>query len=124
MKKFLLISTFLLLVSCATPIQVHTVQTQLHITEPASPAQVNLAIPTWNVITKNDVNTIMDQQAKIQGTDNPVLIAVSPDDFQKIMLDFSSLERYIKDEQAITTYYQNAIDSAQSAVTTSNKTNK
>jgi hypothetical protein len=121
MKFIKSLPLFLFLIGCgAQPITVNSIQTQLQVTDPAPPAPVNMAVPHFYVITNSNITSFMANQATVQGTSNPVVIAVTPSDYENIMLNYSDLERYFKQEQAINSYYQTAIASAQKAVDDAN----
>lgn len=100
---------FLSLSGCgAKHIEIKTVPVPITVIQPAAPAAVKLNDVNWHVVTKNNINAFAAQAVKDQGTDNPVFVIISTDDYKTLMGDFAELKRYIEQQQSIIAYYERA----------------
>jgi hypothetical protein len=103
--KHLIMTSLLVLSACQQPIKVNEVTTQLSIIQPASPTPITITEPNWLVVTTGNEADVLKE--------NNTLIAVTPNDFNNILLGLNDTERYIKQQDEIISYYQNALKSQQ-----------
>lgn len=109
MKKLLALLSTLVLSACATPaVQVNNVPTALVINHPVHPAPVVLNNINWQVVTKNNIDTFANKAMTVQGTNNPVFIIITPDDYKTMVANLAELHRYIQQQGAIISYYEKA----------------
>ena len=61
----------------------------------------------WYVITEENLEeTLAEVQAK---TGNVVFMAITPKGYENLAIGIGDLRRYIKDQQAIIAYYEEAV---------------
>lgn len=71
------------------------------------PAQVNFPPSEWFVITEENLE---EKIAEINSkTGNTVLFAITPKGYENLAVGIADLRRYIKDQQAIIGYYEEAL---------------
>lgn len=99
-----------LLAGCAMnpPVDVNVKPIKKVITQPARPEPINLSKVTFKVVTKDTLAAFIAEQSKLQGTDNPVFIAISVKTYESLSLNLAELKRYIDQQQKIIIYYESA----------------
>jgi hypothetical protein len=123
MKKIASILGLILLTSCGVqPVTVNAVSTQLSVIQPAAPTPVTVVNPQWFVITTSNAASVLSAEAKAENSTDAVLIAVTPTDFNNILLNFNDTTRFIKQQDSIISYYESALKSQQKVTSTTNKT--
>jgi len=105
MKKLITL-TFagFLLAGCASQPVVVTNSVPTDIARPALPAKVNMLDVQWQVITKDDLQKMLDA-SKLPNSQPIVLFAVTPQGYQNLALNAAELKRYILQEQDVIKYY-------------------
>jgi hypothetical protein len=106
MKKLFCLGSLLLLAACAETLDVETKPVNVNWSQPADPAPVKMATPAWKIINEQNVNQIIAELGK-NNNGRFTIIAISPEDYQALMIDFADLKRYIEQQKAIIVYYKN-----------------
>jgi hypothetical protein len=110
--RYLILSFFLLSCCSAQPVKVNDVSTQLSVIQPAQPSPISISNPNWLVITSANEASVLKT--------NSILIAVTPNDFNNILLDFNDTSRFITQQNEIIAYYEHAL-AAEQKITTPKK---
>lgn len=100
----------ILLTGCASTkkIDISTKPVELNIYQPADPAPVKLLDMKFKVVTKDTVDSFINDQVKIQDNPNPVFVVMSVKDYKAMSLNVAELRRYINQQQKIIVYYKKA----------------
>lgn len=103
-------ATVSLLAGCAMnpPVDVNVKPINKVIVQPARPEPINLNKVAFKVVTKQTLDAFIAEQSKLQGTDNPVFIAMSTKTYEALSLNLAELKRYIDQQQQIIVYYESA----------------
>lgn len=109
-RIILTLSSILFLAGCASTrqIDVATTPTELRIYQPARPAPVKLNNVKFRVVTKENLDQFIAEQAKKQGNSNPVFVVISTKDYETLSLNLAELKRYIDQQREIIVYYEGA----------------
>lgn len=106
MKKILMFFLPILLVGCTDEIEIQTKPTEIKWIQPADPTPVQMSAPTWRVVTEQNVNQVLAEIGSTGG-DKATAIMITTQDYQKLMIDFADLKRYIEQQKAVIIYYKN-----------------
>jgi len=115
-KLLLLLTTPLLLMGCLgrTPeaeVVVTTKYQEQNIPIQERPKAVQFPPVDWFVITEENLE---EKIAEINSkTGNVVVFAITPKGYENLALGIAELRRYVKDQQAIIAYYEEAITPAE-----------
>ena len=90
---------------------IYSTPTKLQIMQPADPAPVRMSNVSIRVVTKDNMESFIDEQEKAQGNKNPVFIVMSAKDYQSISLNLAELKRYIDQQNKIIVYYRKTASS-------------
>ena len=86
-------------------IQTEYVEQSIAVQEP--PKGVNMPPVEWYIITEENLEEkIAEMEA---ATGNVAIFAITPKGYENLALGIADLRRYIKDQQAIIGYYEEAI---------------
>ena len=98
------------LAGCASTkeVQIKTVPVTKQVYQPAPPAEVKLTKIKFRVITKENLDAFITEEAKKQGNPNPVFVVISTKDYEALSLNLAELKRYMDQQKQIIVYYQNA----------------
>ena len=113
MKLLLLLTTPLLLMGCLgrTPEAEVVVETQYqeqNIPIQERPKAVEFPPVDWFVITEENLE---EKLAEIDTkTGNVVLFTITPKGYENLAIGIADLRRYVKDQQAIIAYYEEALE--------------
>ena len=106
-NSLLVLSSLLLLSNCApTPKTISVpvvVQTKVEIKP--RPRPLNLTEPTFHVVTKDNLDIFLKG---MYTNGEYVFVAMSVPDYEKLSLSVSDIERYLKQQEALITYYEHA----------------
>ena len=80
---------------------------QIDIAKTADPEAVKVFPIHWHVINKDNLDAFLAEQRKVQGTNNPVFIAITTKDYENLSLNLADLKRYIQQQQSVIVYYRN-----------------
>lgn len=124
MKKLLILTALITLSGCSlfqqqpvTPeVTVLTEQVPMKIFQPPAPAAVDLRDISWFVITEENLEQKIEQIRKLQDTDNIVVFAITPSDYENMTFNMQELRRYIRQQKEIILYYQEATQPEESEV--------
>jgi C4-dicarboxylate-specific signal transduction histidine kinase len=113
MKHLLIVTAPMLLTACLgnrTPEPV--VVTQTEFTKQSVPIQAQpkgVAMPPvdWYVVNGDNVDEFLERIKNDTGA--PVFFAITPKGYENLAIGIGDLRRYIKDEQAIIGYYEEAL---------------
>ena len=113
MKLLLLLTTPLLLMGCLgsrTPESEVVLQTEYqkhNIPVQERPKAVEFPPVDWFVITEENLDAKLEEiNAK---TGNVVLFTITPKGYENLAIGIADLRRYVKDQQAIIAYYEEAL---------------
>jgi len=113
MKLPLLLTSLLILTACGasrTPEAEVVLQTQYqkqNIPIQERPKAVNFPPVDWFVITQENLE---EKVAEINSkTGNVVVFAITPKGYENLAIGIAELRRYVKDQQAIIAYYEEAL---------------
>jgi hypothetical protein len=108
--KLLIPVALLPLAACNSvqPIQITAKPVELSIIQPVDPQPVDMLKVRSRVLTKDNVEEFIKQAKADQGTDNPVFVALSTNDYEALSLNIQELKRYIVQQQRIIAYYKKA----------------
>lgn len=76
------------------------------ITAPPAPAPLNLESIEWQVITALNIDEFVARQG---GRKDFVVYALSPSDYETLVLNLADLRRFVLQQGGIITYYEAAI---------------
>lgn len=109
-KMVTLIASAAILAGCASTkkLDITTTPTQYQIYQPAPPAPVKMSKIKFRVVTKENLDQFIAEEAKKQGNSNPVFVVMSTKDYQAMSLNLAELKRYIDQQKQIIVYYQSA----------------
>lgn len=109
-KALIALASVVFLAGCASTKQIDVVTspTELQIYQPAAPAPVKLNRIKFRVITKENLDQFIAEEAKKQGNNNPVFVVMSTKDYEALSLNLAELKRYIDQQKQIIVYYQSA----------------
>lgn len=118
MKKLLILTALITLSGCswwntkpqAPEVTVLTEQVPMKIFQPPAPASVNLRDISWFVITEENLEQKIEQIRRLQDTDNIVVFAITPSDYENMTFNMQELRRYIRQQKEIILYYQEATE--------------
>lgn len=85
--------------------KIEYIEPQIDIQE--KPKGVDMPAVTWYVITEDNLE---EKLAEIQAqTGEIVIFAITPKGYENLSIGIAELRRYIKDQQAIIGYYEDAV---------------
>jgi len=73
----------------------------------ARPAKVNFPPVDWYVVTEDNLEEFI--QRVQNDTGNKVFFAITPKGYENLALAIADMRRYIKEQQAIIVYYEEAL---------------
>ena len=112
MKLLLLLTIPFLLTACGarlpeTEVVVETKYQEQNIPIQERPKAVEFPPVDWFVITEENLE---EKIAEIESkTGNPVMFVITPKGYENLALGIAELRRYVKDQQAIIAYYEEAL---------------
>lgn len=99
----------LLLAGCnPNTLKIDTQPVQQQVIQPSEPRAPKLNNVHWKVVTKSTLDAFIKDLEKAQGSDNPVFVAITMQDYQVLSLGMAELKRYIDQQHAIIVYYKSA----------------
>lgn len=98
------------LIGCASTkqVEIRTKPVELNIYQPADPAPVKMIDMKFRVVTKENIDTFIQEQIKLQDNPNPVFVVIGIQDYKAMSLNLAELKRYINQQQKIIVYYKKA----------------
>lgn len=98
------------LAGCATTkkVEVYTKPVQMQIYQPVDPPPVKMISMKFRVVTKDNIDSFIAEQSKLQDNPNPVFVVIGIKDYKAMSLNLAELKRYINQQQKIIIYYKNA----------------
>lgn len=110
MKVFSMLCCVGLLAACgARELQITTTPAQLTIAPAADPAGVQMLPVQFRVINRDNLTTFVADLSQQQGSDNPVFMAMTTQDYENLALNIADLRRYIMQQQSVIQYYRSSI---------------
>ena len=96
--------------ACANtePLNVTYTPVKMEINHPPNPAPVVVNAVNFRVITKDNFQSFINSQIKIQNSTNPVFIVFTTNDYKAMSLNLAELKRYIVQQHKIIAYYKAA----------------
>ena len=113
MKRLLILTPLILAISACTSFTPEpTIVTQTEYVEQSIPIQerpkgVDFPNVEWYIITEENLDTKVEEiEAK---TGEVVIFAITPKGYENLAIGIAELRRYVKEQQAIIGYYEEAV---------------
>lgn len=105
--SLLVLSSLLLLSNCAPTPEMITVPVvvQNKVEIKPRPRPLNLNEPTFHVVTKDNLDIFLEE---VYSNGEYVFVAMTIPDYEKLSLSVADIERYLKQQEALITYYEHA----------------
>ena len=104
--KIIILVSFLILSACSSSTTITSRPLELNISQAADPQGVQMAPIDFKVITRENLDAFLAEISSNQGGASPVFIAISPRDYDNLLINLADLRRYIEQQQAIIVYYR------------------
>jgi hypothetical protein len=100
-SKLLFIATLLLVAACESP-DIHAIPEKLPIVAPPAPRQIETQPVNIQVVTRENIVQI---QKEVAGNQDTVFLVLTPRDYENLMANLAEVQRYIRQQKAVITYY-------------------
>lgn len=109
MKTVLSVLALLLLTSCggSSSIDIQTKPVETVTAQAADPAAVSMLPVRFRVVNRQNLDKLLAELRDSQGSDNPVFIAITTQDYENLVLNLADLTRYISQQKSVIVYYRN-----------------
>lgn len=111
MRTLLVIVSMVMLTGCtwfsrpSDPVESRTIVVVPEIYHPPMPTPLQLEDVTWFVLTRDNIDAQMSEIERVTG--HPfVVYGVVPKAYENMAWNFQEVRRYVRQLQALTTYYQ------------------
>lgn len=109
MKTVYTVLALLLLTSCggSSLLEIKTKPVETVTAQAADPAAVSMLPLKFRVVNRNNLDKLLAELRDSQGSDNPVFIAITTQDYENLILNLADLTRYISQQKSVIVYYRN-----------------
>ena len=107
MKRILLLMALALSACGDRNITVSSRPVTVDVAQAADPAAVSMLPITFRVVNRDNLEAFLAELRNNQGSDNPVFIAITTQDYENLVLNLADITRYISQQRSVIVYYRN-----------------